>query len=92
MATKQFRALVRGRVQGVCYRSTTVETARALDLAGSARNLPDGSVEVIARGEEAALHELIEFLRTGPSLARVTGVEIDWSDSSPATVPFSIAY
>jgi acylphosphatase len=92
MAIRQFRAFVRGKVQGVCYRATTVEVGRSLDLAGYARNMPDGSVEVVARGEESALHELIEFLHAGPSLARVTGVEVDWSDSTPASVPFSIGY
>jgi acylphosphatase len=92
MAIKQFRALVRGRVQGVSYRATTVEVGRSLDLAGHARNKPDGSVEVIARGEESALRELIEFLHIGPSLARVTEVEVDWSDSTPAPVPFSTSY
>ena len=92
MATKQFRALVRGGVQGVSYRATTVEMGRSLALAGYARNRPDGSVEVVARGEESALQKLIEFLHIGPSLARVTGVEVDWSDSTPAPVPFTLVY
>lgn len=92
MATRQFRALVRGRVQGVSYRATTVEVGRSLALAGYARNLADGSVEVVARGEEAALREMIEFLHAGPSLALVTGVEIDWSDTSSAPDPFTISY
>ena len=90
METKQFRAIVRGRVQGVCYRATTVEVGRSLALSGYARNLPDGSVEVVARGEEANLRKLLEFLRAGPTLAQVSAVEADWSDSTPAPDPFSI--
>jgi acylphosphatase len=90
IGTKQFRALVHGKVQGVCYRATTVEEARALGLAGYARNLPDGSVEVVARGEEPALRRLIEYLHVGPSLAQVISVDVDWSDRSATPEPFSV--
>jgi acylphosphatase len=92
MPIMQFRAIVRGRVQGVYFRATTVEVGRSLALAGYARNLPDGSVEVVARGEDAALHKLIEFLHVGPSLAQVTAVEVDWSATNPAPDPFSIGH
>lgn len=90
--TKQFKATVRGKVQGVYFRAETVDEARALGLAGYARNLPDGSVEVVARGEEAALRKLIQYLHVGPTIARVTGVEIDWSDTTPAPDPFTVRY
>jgi acylphosphatase len=89
---QQFRALVRGRVQGVCFRSSTVDEARLLDLAGYARNLDDGSVEVVARGEREDLARLLEFLHNGPSLARVTGVEIESGDQSAAPSPFDIRF
>ena len=90
--TKQFRAVVRGRVQGVYYRATTVDEAQALGLAGYARNMPDGSVEVVARGEESALKRFIEYLHRGPTLAVVTGVEVEWGDSTPAPDPFTTKY
>lgn len=86
----QFRAIVRGRVQGVYYRASTVEEARALDLAGYARNLPDGSVEVVARGAEESLRALIDYLKVGPAAAAVSGVDIDWNDATPVSAPFSI--
>ena len=89
---KQFRAVVRGRVQGVYYRATTVEQARALDLQGYARNMPDGSVEVVARGEETSLKRLIEYLHQGPTLAVVTAVEVEWGDITPAPDPFMTKY
>jgi len=89
---KQFRAVVRGRVQGVFYRATTVEEALALNLKGFARNLPDGSVEVVARGPAQALERLLQFLRQGPPAARVSAVEVDWSNSSPAPDPFTVKY
>ena len=88
----QFRAVVRGRVQGVYYRASTVEEAQALGLRGYARNCPDGSVEVVARGPRPRLDQLIDYLHRGPSLARVTAVEIDWSDQSEAPHPFSIRF
>lgn len=89
---KQFRAIVRGRVQGVSFRAYTAEEARTLGLAGYAKNLADGSVEVVARGDETALRKLIQYLHVGPTIARVTGVELDWNDSDPAPDPFTVRY
>jgi acylphosphatase len=89
---EQFRALVRGHVQGVCFRSSTVDEAQQLGLAGYARNLADGSVEVVARGERENLARLLSFLHRGPSLARVTAVEVEWGDQSPAPSPFDIRF
>ena len=63
--TLQFRAVVRGRVQGVYYRASTVDEAQALGLAGYARNLADGSVEVVARGPRLRLDQLIDYLHRG---------------------------
>ncbi len=67
--------VVSGRVQGVGFRNFTARHGERLGLRGVARNLPDGRVEVVADGEEAALDELARFLARGPSLARVTAVE-----------------
>ena len=70
-----YRYLVRGRVQGVGYRYFVLREAEALGVAGFARNLPDGSVEVVAEGEDPRLGQLEERLRKGPSFARVSDVE-----------------
>lgn len=69
------RFLVRGRVQGVFFRASTRERAEALGLAGHARNLPDGRVEVIVCGPADAIAELEAWLAQGPPLARVESVE-----------------
>ena len=69
------RFVVRGRVQGVFFRASTRAEALRLGLDGHARNLPDGSVEVVAAGAPAALRELEQWLALGPPLARVAGVE-----------------
>lgn len=68
---------VEGRVQGVFFRTTTQEQARALGLRGYARNLPDGSVEVYACGEPQALEALSAWLHEGPPHARVTAVRCE---------------
>jgi acylphosphatase len=65
------RWLIEGRVQGVGFRAHARRHALALGLAGSARNLPDGRVEVVAHGPVAALDELHTALARGPALGRV---------------------
>ena len=67
---------VGGRVQGVFYRGTAARFARELQLTGYAINLPDGRVEVLACGSEAALEELATRLWTGSSASKVTSVEV----------------
>ncbi len=75
------RCFVSGRVQGVWYRATTARQAEQLSLRGSARNLADGTVEVIAAGEPEAIAQLCAWLWDGPSGAGVTGVEVqEWND------------
>lgn len=68
------RWVVTGRVQGVGFRWFVRREARALDLAGRARNLPDGSVEVVAEGPAATLADLAAALERGPVGARVERV------------------
>ena len=67
---------VSGRVQGVYYRGTTVTRAREMGITGHVRNLPDGRVEVLAQGEDAAVAAFIQWLWIGSSASKVTGVEV----------------
>jgi acylphosphatase len=69
------RFLVGGRVQGVFFRASTRELAVRLGVHGHARNLHDGRVEVIARGDAAALDALAQWLAHGPPAARVETLE-----------------
>lgn len=66
---------VRGRVQGVHFRQSTREQARALGLQGWVANRGDGDVEGLACGEPSALAALHAWLRQGPPAARVDGLE-----------------
>jgi acylphosphatase len=67
-------------VQGVFFRASARDEALRLGLAGHARNLSDGRVEVIACGDAAALAALEQWLRRGPALARVTTVNREAAD------------
>ena len=69
------RCYVSGRVQGVFYRASARQRAQELGCRGYAHNLPDGRVEVLAVGEPAAVHALVEWLRRGPPAAHVTEVK-----------------
>ena len=72
MTSRSFR--VSGRVQGVGFRYFVLREARALGLSGWVRNLPDGGVELVAVGEEPALHAFEGRLWQGPPHARVTSI------------------
>lgn len=74
-ATTCRRFRVTGRVQGVFFRDSTREQALKLGLTGSARNMPDGSVEVLACGRQDALEQLRGWLQSGPPMAAVASVE-----------------
>ena len=76
------RCWVSGRVQGVFYRSSTATRAHELGLVGSATNLTDGRVEIVAIGKREQIASLCEWLWEGPSAARVSRVEIE--DLDPA--------
>jgi acylphosphatase len=67
--------LVTGRVQGVYFRHSTRLEAERLAVRGHARNLPDGSVEVIAHGTQDAVESLRAWLHRGPAGARVASVK-----------------
>lgn len=68
------RWIVSGRVQGVYYRGSTQRQARQLGLDGSARNLDDGTVEVVACGPEQQLDQLERWLWSGSEWSEVDGV------------------
>ncbi len=74
-------AFVSGRVQGVWFRQSTVETALVHGLSGWVRNLDDGRVELMASGDEHGLMQLEAWLSIGPELSRVAEVKSEWIDN-----------
>lgn len=71
---KAIRIEVFGRVQGVYFRANTCQKALELGIKGYVKNQRDGSVEIIAEGEEGRLKELVDWSYKGPVLAKVTSV------------------
>ncbi len=79
------RITVRGRVQGVFFRSSALDSAKELGVAGWVRNLPDGGVELLAEGEASRVREFIAWCRRGPPMATVTEIETAWVEPGGLT-------
>ena len=71
---------ITGKVQNVWYRASTAGVARDLGLKGFAKNLPDGSVEIVAVGEKVNLDKLKKWCELGPTGAEVERIEEKWSE------------
>jgi acylphosphatase len=84
------RIRVKGSVQGVGYRYSTLLEAERLGLSGSVRNLPDGSVEAVAEGDRAAVEALVAWCRSGPGSARVRSVDVCFEAALGEGGPFQI--
>lgn len=80
------RFFVSGRVQGVFFRGSTAKEAVSLGISGSAVNLADGRVEVLAMGQSAAVDKLAAWLQHGPQWARVDDVQSIVEDASATQV------
>ncbi len=86
------QAVVHGYVQGVFFRDFVARRANELGLTGYVRNLPQGTVEVLAEGDRMRLEELIGHLRIGPPSARVEEVVANWSEYLGSYSRFNIRY
>lgn len=82
--------LVLGRVQGVFFRAFASEAAKRLGIAGYARNLPDGRVEIVAAGRNDALAAFRAELETGPPAARVESIEEFETEPAETFTSFTI--
>lgn len=69
------RFLIRGEVQGVGYRFFAQRAAAKHQILGFVRNLPEGSVEVVAEGEWDEIEAFKHDLATGPAFASVANIE-----------------
>lgn len=83
---------VHGRVQGVMYRDATRRSARALKLFGFVQNQPDGTVQIIAEGEEVVLREFLSRLPIGSLFSKVERIDEVWSDATDEFNDFQIRY
>lgn len=71
---------ITGHVQGVGLRYSVYQKAYSLNLKGYAKNLYDGSVEVVVEGEEVNIKELVKFIKTGLRWAHVENVDEKWME------------
>lgn len=84
---------IRGRVQGVFFRSNARTVATRLRLSGWVHNRADGTVEAIADGSERAVEQFIDWCREGPPAARVDRVEIELLEvDRPIAAGFEIRF
>ncbi len=87
MRVECWRLTLSGQVQGVFFRSSTEDKAKALGLTGWVRNRNDGRVEILAEGQVEQLKALYDWcLQGGPPEARVDDIQ---RTEEPVTVQFA---
>ena len=79
-----------GRVQGVYFRAHCRQRAYELGLTGWVRNRPDGTVEALFEGEREVVAEAIAWNRTSQPRARVSDVEVTWSEATGEFQTFEV--
>ena len=89
---KRLSATITGRVQGVSYRYYARREASSLGLTGWIRNETDGSVQIVAEGDEESLKELLRYLNQGSPLARVERVDFDLLPASGEFTTFYVRF
>ena len=95
MAEKEkarLHVLIKGRVQGVCFRAYTRDEALARGLSGWVRNLPDGRVEALFEGEREVLNSMLVWCHQGPRYSCVDQVEVEWRPFLGDLQSFRIVY
>jgi len=89
---KRLHATITGHVQGVFFRDFVRTHAERLHLVGWVRNDADGSVEVVAEGEDTALQHLALLLEKGPSGAWVEEVQTEYSAPTSEFTDFTVRH
>ncbi len=91
---KKVRAhvIITGRVQGVYYRMETKRAADKHNTLGWVRNRSDGTVEALFEGDKTEVDSTIEWCRSGPSLAQVGNVDVEWEDYANEFDRFEIRF
>jgi len=83
---------ISGRVQGIGFRANARDKAQILGVKGWIRNLHDGRVEAVVEGEQSSVNQMINYLKRGPSFARVDNYEIKKESPKDNFNSFSIRY
>jgi acylphosphatase len=88
----KIHCIITGKVQKVAFRTFVQEAATELQLVGFVKNLPGGSVEVVAQGEPDTLKAFVEYLHEGSLLAEVEGVAVEWGSATKTFHEFSVLH
>jgi len=89
---KRVTIVVRGTVQGVGFRMDTRHEAERLALLGYVRNRADGSVEIVAEGNAAAVDRLIAWAKHGPPAAVVDDMDVTEEEPTGEFSDFGIRH
>lgn len=89
---RHIEVTITGRVQLVMYRDFAQRKARKLGIVGTVKNQKDGSVSVVAEGEEARLNVYISLLKKGSVLSKVKEVNVTWGKPLGTFSDFLIVY
>lgn len=89
---KRVELKIHGRVQGVFYRDSARRRANKLGVIGCAKNESDGTVFIVAEGEEETLKKFIEWCYNGPILAKVTRINVQWKQVGGEYKKFDILH
>ena len=89
---QRLNIICHGRVQGVFYRDSTRKKAVELGLVGTVKNLPDGTVQIVAEGEQQQLDALVQWARQGPPASEVSHLDITTEEPAGLFESFKITY
>ena len=86
------RLLITGKVQGVYFRFNMQQIAKKNSVVGWVRNLPDGRVEALLRGNKIDVNNVVEWSKIGPENSRVDEVKIEYGEHSGEYSDFVIQH
>jgi len=85
-------ACAKGRVQGVGYRYFVTDCARETGVSGFVKNMPDGSVTIVAEGSNDALDAFVRMLQTHSNKIKVDALEVTRSEPTGEFSGFGIRW
>jgi len=88
----ELHAIVKGHVQGVFFRANVCEISQKIGLAGTVRNMEDGTVEIYAQGTAPQLEAFVTKLKQNPGRSRVDTVETKFFDPQRDYTSFKVVY
>ncbi len=88
----EMHCIIKGAVQGVCFRASTREIAKKLGLTGTVKNLQDGSVEIYAIGTKELLDAFLQSLKTEVEAAKIESYDADFYSPKQKFQSFSVIF